>query len=94
MVVSGYSTYLLASAAFERRQIEGVVALRDLPALIREANAGSMVEDREVDFVLDSARSSVLGDFDLTSRIGREVRMSAATSSESLTFGLTWLDLT
>ena len=54
-VVSGYTMYLLASAAFDRRQCEGVVALRDLPALMKEANAGHNCEHEDVDFVVDVA---------------------------------------
>ena len=71
-VVSGYSTYLLASAAFERRACEGVVQLRDLPALMREANSGQAYDHREVDFVLDCTSSSVGGHLDAASALGRE----------------------
>ena len=60
-VVSGYTMYLLASAAFDRRQCEGVVALRDLPALMKEANAGHNCEHEDVDFVVDCCSSSVNG---------------------------------
>ena len=60
-VVSGYAMYLLASAAFDRRQIEGVVALRDLPALMKEANRGVDCEHSDVDFVMDCCNSSLDG---------------------------------
>ena len=60
-VVSGYAMYLLASAAFDRRQCEGVVALRDLPALMKEANAGHACEHGDVDFVVDCCNSSLNG---------------------------------
>lgn len=60
-VVSGYAMYILASAAFDRRQCEGVVALRDLPALMKEANAGHARQQADVDFVVDCCNSSLNG---------------------------------
>ena len=78
-VVSGYSTYLLASTAFQRRAVEGVVRLRDLPALMREANSGMPYEMREVDFVLDCSSSSVGGALDSDSALGRQDLLPALT---------------
>ena len=41
-VCTGYSMHLLARVALERRAgLMGVIALKDMPALLREANAGS-----------------------------------------------------
>ena len=67
-VVSGYAMYLLASAAFDRRQCEGVVALRDLPALMKEANAGHACEHEDVDFVVDCCNSSINGSISALSK--------------------------
>ena len=71
-VVSGYAMYLLAAAAFEKRACEGVVALSDLPALMREANAGIECKGADVDFVVDCASSSRGGHLDSASTISRE----------------------
>uniref|UniRef100_A0A7S2GH40 Uncharacterized protein n=1 Tax=Haptolina brevifila TaxID=156173 RepID=A0A7S2GH40_9EUKA len=58
-LVSGYSMYRFASVAFDRRAEGGRIALRDLPALMREANSGIPCEAREIDFVMDCCSSSV-----------------------------------
>jgi len=58
-LVSAYSMYLFASVAFDRRAVDGVVALRDLPALMRDANQGMPCVEREIDFVMDCCSSSV-----------------------------------
>ena len=67
-VVSGYTMYLLASAAFDRRQCEGVVALRDLPSLMKEANSGQDCQATDVDFVVDCCASSLNGSVSALSR--------------------------
>ena len=72
-VVSGYSMYLLASVAIERRTgLQGVIALRELPALMREATEGTALDAREIDFVLDIAQGSVVGMLDIESTLDRE----------------------
>ena len=55
-VTCGYATYVLASAAFSRldRTDQGVIALRDLPTLMREAAEGRDCDKSDVDFVIDS----------------------------------------
>jgi len=58
-LVSGYSMYRFASVAFDRRAEGGLIALRDLPALMREANDGIPCEAREIDFVMDCCSSSI-----------------------------------
>jgi len=72
-VVNGYATFLFASAAFQLRSNGGgVISLRDLPSLIREANDG-VVDVPEIDFVMDVCLSgSMQGDFDAASEIGRQ----------------------
>jgi hypothetical protein len=77
-VCTGYSMYLLASVAIERRAgLEGVVALRDVPALLREAHDGSSLEAHDIDFFLDGAQSSVAGALDANSTIPREDVLTA-----------------
>jgi hypothetical protein len=76
-VVSGYAMFLLASAAFDRLSTEGVVALRDLPGLMREANDGVACDSSDVDFVVDCCNSSVHGGLDSASAISREELMPA-----------------
>ena len=78
-VVSGYSTFLLASAAFDQRSVEGVVRLRDLPALMRHANGGMAYEAREVDFVLDCTTSSIGGAVDSDFAVERQDLVPAMT---------------
>ena len=41
-VVRGYAVYRVASQIFEQRSTDGVIALRDLPQLMREVNDGDM----------------------------------------------------
>jgi hypothetical protein len=75
-VVNGYSMYVLASAAFDRHQHGGVVALRDLPYLMKEATQGSDIEGSDVDFVVDCAASSLHG-LDSASAMSREELLPA-----------------
>ena len=77
-VVSGYAMYLLASSAFDKRQVEGVVSLSDLPSIMKELGKadGSDIEGSDVDFVMDCAASSLHG-LDSASNISREDLMPA-----------------
>lgn len=52
-VVTGYSMHLFASSTFAELE-GGMVELRDLPRLMRRANAAFRGEEHEMDFVLDS----------------------------------------
>ena len=73
-VVSGYSIYLLATQKFDQQAPEGVIALRDLPALMREANQG-VVETHEIDFVMDHlscTQCSMQGNLDAASEIAKQ----------------------
>ena len=53
--VSAYTTYCAVASAFDRRAgTDGMVALHELPALLREANHGVVpCETREFDYVMD-----------------------------------------
>jgi len=54
LTVSAYSMYCAVAGAFDRRAGEsGLVALRDLPALLREANNGMPCDTRDFDYVMD-----------------------------------------
>ena len=54
LTVSAYTTYCAVASAFDRRAGEsGLVALRDLPALLREANNGMPCDTRDFDYVMD-----------------------------------------
>ena len=54
LTVSAYSTYCAVAGAFDRRAGDsGMVSLRDLPALLREANKGMPCDTRDFDYVMD-----------------------------------------
>lgn len=55
-VTCGYATYVLASAAFNKLDTggKGIIALRDLPSLMREASEGLDCDNSDVEFVMDS----------------------------------------
>jgi hypothetical protein len=54
LTVSAYTTYCAVASAFDRRAGEsGMVSLRDLPALLREANKGMPCDTRDFDYVMD-----------------------------------------
>ena len=71
-VLAPHATDQVAAAVTVTTASTGVVALRDMPALLREANEGSSLEAREVDFVLDVAQSSITGVLDDQSTVARE----------------------
>lgn len=79
-VVSGYSMYLLAHTAFDKHESNGIVALRDLPGLMREANNGINCEASDVEFVMDCCSSSRGGGLDSASHVSRDELLPAVAA--------------
>ncbi len=74
-VVSAYSMYCAVAAAFDRRAgAGGLITLKDLPALLREANQGVPCETRELDYVMDCCSALLPGELPLegTSVLSRQ----------------------
>ena len=67
--VSAYTTYCAVASAFDRRAGKGgMVALHELPALLREANHGVVpCETREFDYVMDCCSALLPGGLPLES---------------------------
>ena len=79
-VVSGYSLYLLANDALDRHSASGgVVALADLPGLMRDANEGLECEASDVDFVVNCMGSSING-IDSASHVSRDDLLEAMSA--------------